>query len=349
MSSPRTLRLAAVFALLVASSTFAQDTVFKKGNQSERGTVTGMTKKGVTLASNGGDQTISANDILRISYTDEPQEMGDIRKAVHESNYKSALQDIGKINLASVDREFLRQEIEYFKALSLAKLAMTEGGDKAAAEKELLNFVKKYKDSYRFFTVAELLGDVASSAGKFPEAEKYYAPVTGAEWDDMRLRATVSLGRALASQGKSAEALAKFEAVVNDPVNTADTAPMKQLATVGKAAAMVETGKADEAIKMLNDQGGIIATNDPFKDKVLMARSYNTLGNAYLKQGKKKEALVSFLFTHLLFFNDPDAHAEALYNIAKLYADAERSDKSLEARTTLTQRYAGSVWATAKK
>ncbi len=41
---------------------------------------------------------------------------------------------------------------------------MAEGGDKEAAENMLKAFAGKYKDSFRFFTVAELAGDLAASS-----------------------------------------------------------------------------------------------------------------------------------------------------------------------------------------
>jgi hypothetical protein len=79
-----------------------------------------------------------------------------------------------------------------------------------------------------------------------------------------------------------------------------------------------------------------------------MARAYNALGTAYAKASKKKEAILAFLHTDLLYFQDPDAHAEALYNLANLFQETNKSDRSLEARNTLKQRYAGSVWETKK-
>jgi hypothetical protein len=106
--------------------------------------------------------------------------------------------------------------------------------------------------------------------------------------------------------------------------------------------ALAETGKADEAIKQLQE---LIRKNDP-QDAVLFARAYNALGRCYLKQNKPKDALLALLHTDVLFYSDADAHAEALYHLSKLWNEVNKSDRALAARTTLRERYAGSVWAT---
>jgi tetratricopeptide (TPR) repeat protein len=332
-------------ALLGAGAATADDQIFRKGGAPERGIINKMSRTDVTLNANGVDRSIPANEIVRISYEGEPSEMSGVRRDLAEGNYKSALESLRKIDVSKIDRDVIRQEVEYSRAFSMAQLAMREGGDKAAAEEALKDFASKYGQSYRFFNAAELAGDLAASAGKFADAAKYYNAVANVTWDDMRLRGTVAMGRMLSAQGKHDEALQRFDAVVNDSVNTAETQPLKQQAVVGRAVALAETGKAEEAIQSLTEAKGVIATNDP-KDAKLMSRAYNALGNAYLKNGRKKEALLAYLHTDLLYFNEPDAHAEALYHLAGLWADVNKADRSVDARNTLKSRYAGSVWAT---
>ena len=56
--------------------------------------------------------------------------------------------------------------MEYLQALSQAKLAMTEGGDKNAAVTAMLNFVKAAPQSFHFYDAAEVLGDLSMALGK---------------------------------------------------------------------------------------------------------------------------------------------------------------------------------------
>jgi tetratricopeptide (TPR) repeat protein len=331
--------------LLGSGAALADDQIFRRGGAPERGVITKMTKTDVTLSANGIERPIAANEIVRIAYDSEPSEMSGVRRDLLEGNFKSALDSLRKVDATKIDREVVRQEVEWSRAFSLTQLAMREGGDKAVAETALKDFAGKYKDSYRFYNAAELAGDLAASAGKYADAAKYYnAVVSSVTWDDMKLRAGVSLGRALLAQGKTQEALQRFDAVVNDSATTADAQAIKQLAVVGRAAAQAESGSHDEAIKTLADAKGVIATSDP-KDARLMSRAYNALGTAYLKAGKPKEALLAYLHTDLLYFAEPDAHAEALYHLGNLWSDVNKADRAVEARNTLKQRYAGSVWA----
>jgi tetratricopeptide (TPR) repeat protein len=316
---------------------------------SERGIVTDMSKTEVTLSVSGVKRQFSANEIQRITFEAEPESLSQARTTIIGSaNYKAALEELKKIDLKKVETraDMVRQEVEFFRAFCQGQMALTEGGEKTAAENNLRQFCTDHKESWHFYPAAELAGDVAAAAGRYADAAKYYNVVAGAPWDDTRIRANVALARMLVGQGKFPEALDKYDAVAKD-VDTAETGPLKQQAVVGRAVCLAETGKADEAISLITDPKGVIATNDP-KDTKLMARAYNALGTAYAKANKKKDAILAFLHTDLLYFQDPDAHAEALYNLANLFQETNKSDYSIEKRTMLKQKYAGSVWETKK-
>lgn len=339
--------IGAIACSLVPAS--AEDQLYRKGMGSERGIVTDMSKTEVTLSIGGTKRQFPANEIQRITFEGEPSELSQARATILTSaNYKAALEELKKIDLKKADTrvDMVKQEVEYYRALCQGQMALTEGGEKTAAENALRQFCTDHKESYHFYRAAELAGDVAAAAGRYADAAKYYNVVSQAPWDDTRIRANVALARMLVGQAKFPEALEKYDAVTKD-VDTPETGPYKQQAVVGRAVCLAETGKADEAIALITDAKGVINTNDP-KDTKLMARAYNALGTAYARTNKKKDAILAFLHTDLLYFQDPDAHAEALYNLATLFQETNKSDRSIEARNTLKQRYAGSVWETKK-
>ncbi len=333
------LMLAAVPSLALAQTT---DQIFLVKGMPAKGVVTEMTKDAVTLDMSGVGRPFAVNEVLRVTFVDEPSELGNARNAVQQRNYSLALQELKKLDGQPQDNKFVTADIAYYKALCTAKLAMTEGGDKPAATKMLFEWAKANPNNYHFYQAAEVLGDLSVATGNYAEAAKYYNGLAVAPWGDYQMRGNNAVGRALSSEKKFPEALEKFDAVIASELNTPEATEQKQFATVGKAVCLAETGKADEGIAILND---IIAKNDP-TDVTLFARAYNALGNCYLKTSRPKDALRAFLFTDILFYADADSHAEALYRLSKLWNDVNRSDRAVAARNTLRERYAGSIWAT---
>jgi tetratricopeptide (TPR) repeat protein len=177
--------------------------------------------------------------------------------------------------------------------------------------------------------------------GKYEDAVKAYSAIaTRAPFEDYQMRANNSAARALVANKNYAEALTKFQAVLDAGLATPEAAQQKMFATIGKAQCLGETGKPDEGIKMLED---IIQKNDP-ADTKLFARTYNALGACQMKAGRPKDAVQAYLHTDVLFYSDGEAHAEALYWLNKLWTDLNRGDRAITSRNTLRERYAGSLW-----
>jgi tetratricopeptide (TPR) repeat protein len=341
--------VAAVLAAPLVAPVLAQqrdfDQVFLSKGAPSRGTIAtenGMTKDQVTLDMSGVPKKFEVNEIVRITFKEEPAELNAARTAVLQRNYNQALTDLKKLDGQRIDREFIKQDLEFLRALCQARLAMNEGGDKAAAMAVMRNFATSAPQNYHFYEAAEILGDLAMASGKWADATKFYAPIAGARWPDYQLRANNALGRALSGEKKFAEALERFTAVTASPEATPEALRQKNLAQIGRAVCLAETGQAEEAVVLLQD---LINKNDA-QDAVLFARAYNALGRCYLKLNKPKDALLALLHTDVLFYADADAHAEALYQLSKLWTDVNKSDRAVAARNTLRERYAGSLWAT---
>jgi tetratricopeptide (TPR) repeat protein len=320
------------------------DQVFLSKGAPSRGTISeaGMGRDQVTLEMSGASRPIAVNEIIRITFSNEPAELNAARTNVLQRNYNQALSDLKKLDGQKIERDFVKQDIDYYKALCQCRLAMSEGGDKTAATTAMLNFVKSAPQNYHFYEAAEVLGDLAMAGGKWTDAAKYYGPISNAPWPDYQMRANNAIGRALTGEKKYDEALDKFKAVIASDLTTPEANRQKNLANVGKAVCLAETGKADEAVALLQD---LINKNDP-QDNVLFARAYNALGRCHIKQNKPKDAVLALLHTDVLFYNDAEAHAEALYYLSKLWSDINKSDRAVAARSTLRERYAGSIWAT---
>jgi tetratricopeptide (TPR) repeat protein len=333
-----------VAVLLVgpASGQMRDDQVFRAKGTPTRGRVSEVSRDAVTVEVAGNKQPVSVNEIVRVAFAEDPSDLSTARSAIIQKNYNQALQDLKKIDAQRIANPFVRQDLEYYKALCQAKQAMSEGGDKAAATEAMLNFVKAAPQSYHFYDAAEVLGDLAMSSGKWADAVKYYGPISNAPWAEYQMRANIALGRALIGEKQYDQALEKLAAVLTSDVSTPEALRQKNIAQVGKAVCLAETGKVAEGIALLQE---LINKNDP-QDSFLFGRIYNALGRCYVKENKAKDAALAFLHTDILFYGDADAHAESLYYLSKLWPQINKSDRAITARNTLRERYAGSIWAT---
>jgi tetratricopeptide (TPR) repeat protein len=252
------------------------------------------------------------------------------------------LEELKKVAVDQIANDVIKQEVGYYTAFCLGKLALTAGGDKAVAIDQLKNFIGANRSTFHFFEGVQVLGDLNFAAGQYPAASTFYGLLANAPWPEYKMRASVLQARSQAAGGAHAEALAAFEQVLSSGLSTPEAMEQKMHATVGKAVCLAATGKQDEGIKLVED---MIAKNDP-SDAALFGRAYNALGACYQKAGKPREALMAYLHTDVLFFADREAHAEALYNLSKLWESVNKADRAVQARGTLTTRYPGSRWAT---
>jgi tetratricopeptide (TPR) repeat protein len=177
--------------------------------------------------------------------------------------------------------------------------------------------------------------------GRYSLAVDYYKEVGNAPWDPYKMRAGVAVGRALLAQDKVAEAKAAFKEVIDNPAQDVPAKMQRLAATVGTARCLAAEGQDEKAVDNLRK---IIDKADP-KQVRLHARAYNALGAAHRKAGRDKEALLAFLHTDLLYFGDPEAHAEALHNLAQLWEKMHKTERATQARTALQKLYRNSRWA----
>jgi tetratricopeptide (TPR) repeat protein len=253
----------------------------------------------------------------------------------------NAAELLQKIDMSKIDRELVKEDIEFYQALSGAKLALGGTGEINAAGSRLNDFVRKYRQNYHYWEAVETMGDLLVASEKFDAAQKQYAELAKAPWPEYQMRADVALGRAMQADGKHDESIQQFDAALAMSDDSDAGKAQKFSATLGKAVSLSATGHIDDAAKSIED---VIANADP-EQKELQARAYNALGNCYEKAGKTKEALLAFLHVDVLYSTVPDAHAEALSHLIGLWQTVGQEARSREARQTLQEKYANSKWA----
>ncbi len=327
--------------LAPVSATAQQDQVFDKSGTPTRGTITAVSPTRITLQATAAALEFDTKDVQRVVFEGEPNELRTGRDRALAGQYRDALEELRRIDPATIDNDVIRQDIDYYTAYALTRLAMEAGGDRKEAHTALLNFVRQNPNTYHFFPAAELLGDLSYAMGDFEGALRYYAALGRAPWPEYRMKASVLQARSQLAAEQYEQALAGFEQVLASGVNTPEALLQKQYATVGKAVSLAATGQAEEGLKMLQD---LIAKGDP-NDAELMGLAYNALGACHARAGETKQALLAYLHTDILYFSNSAAHAEALYHLSRLWAEVDQSDRAVRARSLLQSRYAGSRWA----
>jgi hypothetical protein len=353
-----TLCVLAISIIPVSVFGQSEDTIIGASGTPKRGTITRITPQTVTMDSNGSETIFSVPDIKMLRFADEPVELETAKKRLLEGNVNAAKSELEKIALGNVKQDSIRKEIEYYMAFCNATLAMRgEYADKKGAGAALKKFVDnadtKYTQTHHFYEAAKLLGDLSMSVGTYDYAEKIYGMLGKAPtgWLAHLFQAKVLVADAQLAKKDYANALANYTQVVVAQGNK-ETARFQQLAKVGQAVCMAGDGKPDQGITLLEE---IIKKEDP-KDAELFGKAYNALGACLLKKQEaetdakqkasyEKQALMAYLRTDILFWQNADAHAEALFHLTDLWDKVNKPDRATRARGTLKDRYGGSRWS----
>ena len=336
------ISLLLMFCFLIAPAVAEDDQVYLQKGPGISGKIAGTTSTQVGIASKGKNRTLSVNEIRLITFGDEPQELRQGRARAVGGKYDMALADLKRANPAAIDREIVKRDLQFYLAVCEGRLALSTGGDKAKAATNMMAFVKAAPKSHHFFDAARLLGDLAVGQGDYAGAVKFYGAIASkAPWPDYKMSALLAEAQALVSKGDFPSAEKKFDAVAAANADTPEAKRQVTLAQIGKARCLAETGSAEEGVKRIEK---IILENEPI-DPLLFGRAYNAQGDCLQKAGKPKEALMAYLHVDVLFYSEPEIHAESLYHLSQLWLTAKKPDRAAAAKTLLERRYAGSMWS----
>lgn len=351
-----TLRILTFLAIvtLAATSARASDAIKTTSGITYSGKIIELNWDKVTievgLGSNKSNKEIPTNQIVAIFFDSGTAA---VKKAMQSAkkdiavdhHYADGLKSLAKINPSDLNSDDLKQDYNYYTALANAKLALSGSGEIKDAGKAMLEFVNKNQQSYHFLEACEVLGDLLVAKRSYPLAEEYYGKLAKAPWPETKMKAGVLVGRVQLAQNKFDEAEKSFQTVLDDASEGPLAESQRQAALLGKASVLIGQKKAEEAIKIL---GGIIDKGDA-DDAELMARTYNALGNAYRQQGDLNEAKFAFLHTDQLYSTVPEAHAEALANLAEIWDQLHKPDRAVETKKTLEKLYKNSPWVKSEK
>ena len=306
------------------------------------GKIVAATPIEVTIEVRGSKRPVKVNEIKSVTFAGEPPELKAGRARILAGKYAAGLADLKKLNPAEIGSELAKRDLQFYLALAASRQTLSAGGDKAAAAKSMMAFVRAAPTSHHFFEAAETLGDLALSQGDSAGAVKFYGAIASkAPWPEYKMRASMLSAEALITKGDFAAAQKNYEAVIASKTDTKPARRQKLLAQVGRGRCLAETTSPEAGLKLIED---VIAKNDP-TDQQLFGRAYIAQGYCYLKANQTKAALMAFLHVDVLFYSEPEIHAEALHHLTKLWTATKKNDRSVAARKLLDQRYGGSAWS----
>lgn len=340
----RTFALLSILCLAV-NTVSAADRVKVKQGAPALGEITKMSADLVVVEQGPIVKRVPATEILSIEFEEEPAELGNlVRNAYEGGRYQDAIEILGKIDTKSVEREAILQDIAFYKAASAAKLALAGSGSPQDAGRQLVAFESRGSQNYHYWDACQLLGELLVFTGKPEAAVRYYDKLSNSDLAEVKLKGGVLTARSFEAHKQYDQALAKYDAVISSSGDGKEAQSQKHLAECGKATTLAAMGKVDEALKLIDE----VLTKADDSDRELLARAYNAQGSCYLSANKKKEALIAYLHTDLLYANFPEQHAEALAALSTLWMDADKADRAAKAKASLMELYPGSRWAKSK-
>lgn len=328
--------------VLLCAPVWALDSVRTVADQTVNGKITEVTALKVVLAATGGQQKeVPVNEIVSLTFDNEPSLLRKGRSEALAGNYADAASALERVKIPGDARHEMTAELSFYKAYVAAKQAVAGEGDIAEAGKLLIAFINQEPNSCHFYRANELVADLLVAKGSYSAAENYYRKLADTPWPDYKMRAGLAIARSKMAEGKPADAAKAFDDVLAVQGSGEQVEAHRAAATLGKLRCSLNTGKPEETVKAVE---AIIAKTEDDRP-ALLAQAYNVLGLALKKAGQNKEAMMAFLRVDLLYSEaDPDAHAEALGNLIDVFNALQQTDRALRATQTLQERYPGSRW-----
>ena len=305
----------------------------------QSGKISAVTKDGLTLTTGSLEKDYTTDEIRKVSFQSEPRELTRGRESALDGQYEQALDELKGLAASSVKRDLMKADVAYYLVLAKSKLALAGQGDPQVAGGEAIAFAKTHGDSFHFFSVAKLLGDLALATQSYDGAIQYYSYLARAKSKESKMQSRYLTGVALLEKGEIADAEKAFSDVNGFSVSSPNAARLKLLARAGQAVALAKNGKGAEGVAVVNK----LISQLNSADMEMSAQIYNAQGACLEATGDTEGALLAYLRTHLLFSGQPDAHAKSLVRLVELWSKVGQAQRAAEARQELQQRYPGFV------
>ncbi|SFI44107.1 hypothetical protein SAMN05421753_10910 [Planctomicrobium piriforme] len=342
------LSVSAAVLFVAASSVHAADldTVFRRGDtKGFSGQLTTISKTEVVVTQKVGnkEEHIPANEISKVEFQGEPPMLNLARGNEAAGRLQEAMAGYQEA-IAAGGSDNVKAEVNFLLARTLAKLAQSDPTKAAAAIEKLNGLTNSNRDHYRYYPVQQLLAETALLVHDHVTAESAFDRLSQAPWLDYQMAGKNGTARTLIDQKKVAEAKAIFDELAAAKAASPTEKNAQLEAMLGQAECLQMQNEVGLATEVLQKVVNLATAEDPR----VLAQTYLQLGNAYLTDGQKnKDALLAFLHVDVIptLAAQADLHAEALYQLSKLWPAVGQPARGAEASAKLQQEYPESEWA----
>jgi TolA-binding protein len=339
----RFLLCCACFAV-AGSPAWAEETVTVRNQETPiKGVITQESGAGVTIKIGKGTKTLPADDIIDVVHEDvEPikarlalrqaraAEKESSDPAGKEAKRKEKLAEALKIYQANlpvlnVDQKSAKCHVEYKIAVLSARQAQEAAGFVDDAIAKLTVFKTKFPNSWQLGGSLKLLAELQLDKKQYKEAEDTYKELAEANvGEETKQEAELLAALVTVRTGKHELAQKRLRALI---ARLPKDSKQAGRARVAEAECLIAANKHGEATKLLRQI--VKETND----KTMKAAAYNALGASLFAAGQYKEARWEFLWVDVVYNQDRNEHAKALYYLWKTFSqlgEMERAQECLE-------------------
>lgn len=336
-----------VFALVVLAWTAtltAADIIERKSASSPvNGEVTSISRDEISVTSGVGKKvlTIQANDVVNVRWDKEPAKLNLLRGDERAGRLQKAIDGYTEIlkGVASSEKN-LRIDLTFLIARATAKLAAADASKLKEAIELMDDFVRSNSTSFRYYDAVDQLGHLYVVQKDFNKANATYALLSRAPWPEYKMIAQIAQARVDLAADKIDTALAAFDTVASAEAKEPAEQARRFEALIGKAICLQKKNQHDQAEKVLEE----VLRDIPADATAVQAEAYLRQGDSLRSAGKNKPALLAYLHVDLLFANQSDFHAEALYRLSQLWTAVGHPDRAADASARLQERYPASEW-----
>lgn len=341
----------ASFCLIVTTITTANssaaeiDTVYRKSDgKAVGGEITSITRTEIVIVDALKKETsVPANDVASIEFKAEPPTLSLARSNEKSGNFAEALTGYQEA-LGDAPSGKLKSEINFLIARTLARTALADATQAAAATDKLKAFLSENQENFRFYDAQQYLAEVSQASGDTAAAREAFALLEQAPWEEVKMAGRLGTARGLLAAGSIAEAKTIFDGVAAfNPTNALEQTRRFD-GILGQAACLQSQGKLEEAVTSLQAVIDGVAAGE----SRLLAEAYLRQGDCLSARGTSpKDAVLAYLHVDVIptLAAHADLHAEALYQLSKLWNTVGQPARAADAASRLEQEYPNSEWA----